>query len=481
MSQTKPFPDDWQDYESTEGGSDPKVGVHFTVENGYILINKEKVDGMRDGQMSVTGLTASSAGNNGIITIELALSVPAGQKPTGMQLNTRHSNPGGDTTVFYIENQTGKLYFADVLVGVLGEEELLVTLVLDLENNLMDAYLDGVQFLDGYTYANKSTTSGFSRVRMYFQGNYYGQLKIHKFAFSEGEYFTYTEPTGEKLAQVSLTDGGKTSVEWTEAGDYTLPEGTWLDGEGSLVEGKVTLGTGPSEFCKVDVDLLAGASVRLNDPAGLRFESTISKAVYEALIGAGYTVTFGTYIFPADEYKDGVMPEDVYSVFTDVAQLSEANGVYTYYTSLVNLLDQNYARAFGAISYLTVSRGEEEPYTFKTDYTPEDNARSIYEVAKAVAEAGELSGLDAEQQAVVTGYLDAVVEIAGGEAVTIANYTSPYTVTVEEGKLTVTGAVTAIKSVIVDGTVYTRGWSVEGETLSATLPEASEEPEAPQG
>ena len=94
-------------------------------------------------------------------------------------------------------------------------------------------------------------------------------------------------------------------------------------------------------------------------------------------------------------------------------------------------------------------------------------------VAKAVAEAGELSGLSAEQQAVVTGYLDAVVEIAGGEAVTIANYASPYTVTVEEGKLTVTGAVTAIKAVIVDGTVYTRGWSVEEDTLSATLPEAA--------
>ena len=369
------------------------------------------------------------------------------------------------------------------------------TVVADFESMTLDGYLDGVKIVSEYAFSipTPSSVNGLAEditPLEWFRSvnglnwsssiNSAGdsELLIDNIRLEQVDTDVYG-----KVA-VTLYDGTDTTNTLEPTGAYTLPGGMWLDEEGNLVEGQVNL-TAAAEFYKVDVDLLAGASVRLNDPAGLRFESTISKAVYDALIDAGYTVEFGTYIFPADAYRDDVIPENaVYSVFTDVESMNEANGVYTYYTSLVNLLDQNYARAFGAISYLTVSRGEEEPYEFKTTYIEEDNARSIYQVAKGVAENNEWAAYTDEQKAVVTGYLDAVVEIAGGEAVTIANYTSPYTVTVEEGKLTVTGAVTAIKAVIVDGTVYTRGWSVEGETLSATLPAASEapvDPEAPQG
>ena len=51
-----------------------------------------------------------------------------------------------------------------------------------------------------------------------------------------------------------------------------------------------------ARFALLEINLLPGASVRLQEPVGLRFESVIDAGMYEALTAAGYTVTFCTWI-----------------------------------------------------------------------------------------------------------------------------------------------------------------------------------------
>ena len=224
------------------------------------------------------------------------------------------------------------------------------------------------------------------------------------------------------------------------------------------------------------VSLLPGASIRTAEPSGLRFESALDKNLYEQLVAAYDKVVFGTYIFPADRYEEFAaadMAGALRSEFRDVAGFEERDGVYTYYTSIVELKDQNYARAFGAVSYITVTK-DGESRTMTTHYDPALNARSIRDVAAQVAGSGELASMDEAQQTVVRGYLDAVVEVnADGTAVVPDGCTSPYTVRISDGKLIITAAaggdVGNIRSVIYNDTVYTGGWSIADGEWSAPL------------
>ena len=267
---------------------------------------------------------------------------------------------------------------------------------------------------------------------------------------------------------VTLKNGTKTQTEWT--GDkFQLPDGLWVNEAGTIVSGEVSL-TGSATFRKVGVDLLPGASVRTDDPSGLRFESVLDKEVYDVLTKAGYTVRFGTCILPADLYNTD-LEGAVQSTFTDVESLSydESTGLYTYYTTLVNLKDQNYARAFAAVSYLTIEK-DGVVQTFRTSYRAQDHARSVRQVAASVMQSGENASMTEQQQAVIRYYMDAVVELTGGAETPVSGYTSPYTVSVSGKTLTITGPVENIKSVIVDQRVYTGGWQISGNTLTARLP-----------
>ena len=230
------------------------------------------------------------------------------------------------------------------------------------------------------------------------------------------------------------------------------------------------------------VELLPGASLRLKDPSGLRFESTLSREGYELLTDTYDEVEFGTCIFPADRYAEYAakgMEGALKSTFSDVEDLTGGEESYTFYSSVVNLMGQNYARTFGAVSYITVTLGDVSR-TVTTAYDPAANSRSIYQVAKAVLSDTDGEGmteyrmLNAQQQAVVTGYLDAVVEIENNAVVVIPDYTSPYIVSVADGVLTVTAAgetdVNNIRCVIYLDRVYTGGWSVQDGVFTAELP-----------
>ena len=467
----------------TLSSADQKPGVSYTVmedDDGKYL---RWVKGSLDSQLRMH-LPVSDFLIGGSKAISFSIDLRQDQTNPGLggTLWLRQESDWQDAVAFGYVDADGKVYLGGnnrgSLVGELSAEEFRTfTFVIDFETMTINGYLNGERTA-GQTFTlpevTEKTPESWLRTVTFFNWS--------AFEWGEADSSIHVDNIRGAETDLVMTDGYLISlfedgeVSYARAdGAYTLPEGYWLDESGKLVSGEISV-TAPVALRKLSVVLQTGASIRLDDPAGLRFESALDSTLYNALTAAGYTVKFGTYIFPADQYTDGVPADAVFSTFTDVAQLTEQDGIYTYYTSLVNLLPRNYARSFGAISYVTAEK-DGKSSTFRTEFRLADHARSVYEVAKQVAAAGELEKMTESQRQTVTGYLDRVVEIVGGTAVTINGYISPYEVTVDaEQNLTVRGDVGLVTAVIADGIVYTRGWQINEEQteLTAVLPSVAE-------
>ena len=225
--------------------------------------------------------------------------------------------------------------------------------------------------------------------------------------------------------------------------------------------------------CPVTLELLDGASVRLNaDQSGLRFETRVKTAELEAL-GAEYEI--GTLILPTDMMSGDLTLENANALKlsnkTEGAKLV-VDGEYTYfYAAIVDIKAQNYARAFSAVSYITV--GDK---TYYTEYSAANNSRSIYGVAaEAFQDTAKAYGTD--DLSIITAYLDKVLVLNGSvmQVNRIAGYTSPYIVSYSDATdlLTVTAvdgtlAEGDIATILLDYTVYTGGWTVADNKLTAS-------------
>lgn len=157
-----------------------------------------------------------------------------------------------------------------------------------------------------------------------------------------------------------------------------------------------------------------GASVRKDEPTGLRFRSLLSKEDYNKLRenvgeGKGYTsLTFGMLIAPQDyaEKKElneaNVFGENAVYTFdendTDSEKLKilnlydnemheTADGVMSFTGILTNVKSVNYNRRFVGVGYIkAVDKNGKAAYKFAS---ANDNARSVIEVAQAAIEKGE--------------------------------------------------------------------------------------------
>ena len=157
-----------------------------------------------------------------------------------------------------------------------------------------------------------------------------------------------------------------------------------------------------------------GASVRKDEPTGLRFRSLLSKEDYNKLtenVGEGkdYTsLTFGMLIAPKDyaEKKElneaNVFGKNAVYTFdendTDSEKLKilnlydnemheTADGVMSFTGILTNVKSVNYNRRFVGVGYIkAVDKNGKAAYKFAS---ANDNARSVIEVAQAAIEKGE--------------------------------------------------------------------------------------------
>ena len=157
-----------------------------------------------------------------------------------------------------------------------------------------------------------------------------------------------------------------------------------------------------------------GASVRKDEPTGLRFRSLLSKEDYNKLtenVGEGKddtSLTFGMLIAPQDyaEKKElneaNVFGENAVYTFdendTDSEKLKILNlydnemhetpdGVMSFTGILTNVKSVNYNRRFVGVGYIkAVDKNGKAAYKFAS---ANDNARSVIEVAQAAIEKGE--------------------------------------------------------------------------------------------
>lgn len=155
--------------------------------------------------------------------------------------------------------------------------------------------------------------------------------------------------------------------------------------------------------CVTDITLktLTGASVRLNDPTGLRFDTEIKKSTLDALLKAdNVTVQIGTLIAPTKYVKAvGTFTADALDTYkneqgfafdpyinvpfdTNVYKfLEETDTAYTFSGAVANLFESNYNLAYSAVGYLTITVGDLS-VTFYSDYIEQDHSRTIASVAR---------------------------------------------------------------------------------------------------
>ncbi len=262
-----------------------------------------------------------------------------------------------------------------------------------------------------------------------------------------------------------------------DAAGYVTADGrVYVAGETLLLEGDET-------FYGVGVSLLEGASIRLSAPAGIRFETLISEATDELLDSLGFSYKIGTLILPTDKLPANsdftaaalAAARIAYVDLTSegVSLTVDENGDIHFYAALVEILSQNYVRSFSAISYIELESGER----IYSDYDASKSSRSVYEVARAAYLDGETQ-YTAAQTATITAFLDSVLVLEdkpSGMAISggIDGYTSPYTFELSADRvLTVSvtgeGSVENIKTILISGEPYTRGWTKKDGRLTAS-------------
>lgn len=139
-----------------------------------------------------------------------------------------------------------------------------------------------------------------------------------------------------------------------------------------------------------------GASIRTNEPTGLRFEAVVDAATYDSAIADGKS--FGAFILPKDyltaanitaitNHKEQFAAVEKYLEKEDVA--GELKGsVYTLKYSIADLHYYNYNRVFVGMFFIkTVGADNAVSYQYFT-VNAANNERSVAFVAKAAVENG---------------------------------------------------------------------------------------------
>ena len=163
---------------------------------------------------------------------------------------------------------------------------------------------------------------------------------------------------------------------------------------------------------------MAGASVRINDPTGLRFEATVDKTTYESVLNDS-NKTFGAFILP----KDYLEAEEITEITDHEAQFKAKNleylnreGItgsqidnkddadYILKYSIVDLHYYNYNRTFFGLFFIKTVDGDTATYEYAT-VNGANNERSIAYVANAAIEHEESVDETAYKFALKAAYL----------------------------------------------------------------------------
>ncbi len=227
----------------------------------------------------------------------------------------------------------------------------------------------------------------------------------------------------------------------------------------------------------LNLTVLPGASIRKTEGStGIRFDTTVDRAAYDALINAGYTMKQGTLIVPTS-YLTGLdtsnktvyealkaledegkaiadipisgfytpTAEELTGDFADV----DTDSVYIWRAALTNIRDTNYTRDFVPVSYIVIEE-EGVPVCILSSEPDSSVTRSIYHVAKQAYTAGETDEI-------VKGFVNSVLELTvdkfGTPAVTdvTGETTALYSPAFAQDTITFSNT-DQMKSIILNGT-----------------------------
>ena len=181
----------------------------------------------------------------------------------------------------------------------------------------------------------------------------------------------------------------------------------------------------PVVLCKVGMQTLEGAGVRLNAPTGLRWQTTLDRADLEWLLslqelGIIASLEAGTLISPTQHVQDaGEFTAQAIDrmEFSDGGYLDVAATVGEWYSetetdvvfagSIANLLPQNYELDFSAVGYLRLTLADGSEVTAYGGYSEDLHSSNVQDVAQAALDDPN-SGLTDEQKEILQGFLPAV-------------------------------------------------------------------------
>lgn len=180
---------------------------------------------------------------------------------------------------------------------------------------------------------------------------------------------------------------------------------------GAVSTYKTPNGVATGYLATVEPNMLTGAGMRLDtvDNSGLRFETLINKAAYDALNTDGTTVTTGTLIIPTDLMpttltKAALIEAGAVDVINDGwanAATADTDGYYQFFGSIVKIKEENLSREFSGISYITVTDANGDSVTYLSNYSATDHSRNVKTVAQAALDSGKYS----EYEDILNSYL----------------------------------------------------------------------------
>ncbi len=139
--------------------------------------------------------------------------------------------------------------------------------------------------------------------------------------------------------------------------------------------------------------LVDGASVRMDDPTGIRFTGTVARSYYDRLVKdygednvkLGMLITPTEYLENVDEFTKEAFDnwsfaKTKYIEIDADTILADGNDSYRINCALVNIKTDNVQREFSARLYIKVTSGDETEYIY-SGYGKSSNSRSVSYVA----------------------------------------------------------------------------------------------------
>ena len=235
------------------------------------------------------------------------------------------------------------------------------------------------------------------------------------------EYRTQlAETLGVTVGSVTIkNEAGEEVSSKTMVGDYTLPQsetkgvigyeyngelyhaGNVLNVSSDIVVTEVTL----------DFEMSAGASIRAKEAkgyyGGLRFETTVSSAKMEKW--ADNIALYGMVI-ATDNIEGDFDIGEANSETTALINYVGGEVKNKYYITLTDVKYYNYNLEFSARAYAQITYKDGTTANFLTDYSEENNSRSVYEVAQAALTDTEY-GYSTEQIDFIEDYVQYTVDL----------------------------------------------------------------------